>query len=103
MEPKGLVPMIAEAVEVEGEATEVVALPLGSPGDSGVESLWMFLYVGGGSFEGEAARICNHLVDSKEKALNLEDALQQEQGRWAAFEVEAENLQAERVALVAEV
>ncbi|KAG8052057.1 hypothetical protein GUJ93_ZPchr0001g29917 [Zizania palustris] len=43
---------------------------------------------------GEAVGLHDRLADSEQKASNLEDMLQQEQGRHATFEVEAENLRA---------
>ncbi|KAG8095249.1 hypothetical protein GUJ93_ZPchr0012g22085 [Zizania palustris] len=46
--------------------------------------------------ESEVVNLWDHLVDSEEKASNLENALQQEKGMRATFEVEAKNLRAER-------
>ncbi|KAG8047382.1 hypothetical protein GUJ93_ZPchr0008g12402 [Zizania palustris] len=47
-----------------------------------------------GRLMGKSVGLHDRLADSKEKASNLEDMLQREQGRRVAFEVKAENLRA---------
>ncbi|KAG8047742.1 hypothetical protein GUJ93_ZPchr0008g13081 [Zizania palustris] len=99
-ETKEEVPIMV--VEVSGSDDE--AHPMegseGLPVDKRVLLRFIVLAQGAmNSFDEECGRIAaesmtlrDRLGDSEEKASNLEDMLQQEQGRCATFEVKAENL-----------
>ncbi|KAG8095182.1 hypothetical protein GUJ93_ZPchr0012g19648 [Zizania palustris] len=88
--PEAAVLEAAEGVSSDEEiATEEITAEVAAALLQGVAA---FFNAECGRFAGEAAGLSDHLADSEERASNLEDSLQRDQGHRAALEVEDENL-----------